>query len=74
MDFYDEVMRELLVALGAALFVGNLVALTRRRRPPARVAAQSEGPLEPVPLARTVTYIVVGFVVMLWGIASIAVS
>jgi hypothetical protein len=31
-SFYDEVMRELVVALGAALFIGNLVALVRRRR------------------------------------------
>ena len=26
MDFYDDVMRELLVALGAALFLGNIFA------------------------------------------------
>jgi hypothetical protein len=32
MSFYDEVMRELVVALGAALFVANVVALLRRRR------------------------------------------
>lgn len=31
MNFYDEVLRELLLALGAALFVGNLYALGRRR-------------------------------------------
>ncbi len=32
MSFYDEVMRELIVAIGAALFIGNLLALARRRR------------------------------------------
>jgi hypothetical protein len=32
MSFYDEVMRELVVALGAALCVANVVALVRRRR------------------------------------------
>ena len=32
MSFYDEVMRELIAAIGAALFVGNLLALVRRRR------------------------------------------
>jgi hypothetical protein len=30
-NFYDEILRELLLALGAALFVGNLYALGRRR-------------------------------------------
>lgn len=72
MDFYDDVMRELLVALGAALFLGNLLALARRRRPPARVQARSEEPVVAVPLTRTVAYAVIGFVVMLWGIASMA--
>ncbi len=32
MDFYDQVLRELVVALGAALVVGNGLALLRRRR------------------------------------------
>jgi len=32
MSFYDEVLRELIVALGAALALGNGVALYRRRR------------------------------------------
>ena len=31
-SFYDEVLRELIVALGAALFVGHGLALLRRRR------------------------------------------
>jgi hypothetical protein len=31
-DFYDQVLRELVVALGAALFVGNGLAMLRRRR------------------------------------------
>ena len=32
MDFYGEVMRELVVALGGALFVAHGLALLRRRR------------------------------------------
>jgi hypothetical protein len=32
MSFYDEVLRELIVALGAALALGNGLALVRRRR------------------------------------------
>lgn len=94
MSFYDQVLRELVTALGAALFVANLFALVRRRadarraaqrtvarvRPgspvrPNRVASDGEPvDLPQAPIARTITYLVVGFVVMVWGIASIATS
>jgi hypothetical protein len=73
MGFYDEVLRELLVAMGAALFVGNLMALARRRAP-ASVTESDDGDnhaLPEAPLARTLTYLVIGFVVALWGIASL---
>ena len=30
MSFYDEVMRELIAAIGAALLVANVIALVRR--------------------------------------------
>ena len=76
MSFYDEVLRELIAAIGAALFIGNLVALVRRRSAPAR-SANPNGPggdrspdLPHAPVARTVVYMVLGFVVMVWGIAS----
>lgn len=69
MSFYDEVLRELLVALGAALFLGNLLALVRRR-PPASLA-QGEQPLPRAPVGRTVLYLMIGLVVMIWGIASL---
>ena len=75
MDFYDEVLRELLVAMGAALFVGNLMALLRRR---AAVASNETGEtgedgeaLQRAPVARTVTYLVMGFVIAFWGRASL---
>ena len=70
MDFYDDVLRELLVAIGAALFVGNLLALIRRRAP----ASVTEGGevLPRPPLGRTITLLVLGLVVALWGIASLA--
>lgn len=92
MDFYDEVMRELLVALGAALLIGNIWALLRRRSDArmasARTVARSR-PGSPVrgnrvrgdeedhdlaqaPVARSVTFAAIGFVVMVWGIASLA--
>jgi len=76
MGFYDEVLRELLVAMGGALFVGNLMALLRRRAPARAARPGPSDPEEPnalpqAPLARTVTYLVIGFVVALWGIASL---
>jgi hypothetical protein len=89
-SFYDDVLRELIVALGAALFIGNVVALVRRRtdrRAAAQGSAARSRPGSPVregvrstrdgqqlpqaPVLRTVTYLVLGFVVMVWGIASL---
>ena len=92
MTFYDQVMRELVAALGAALFVANLVALVRRRsdarravertgartRPgsPVRGNRRRDDPadLPQAPVARSVVYLVIGFLVMVWGVASIATS
>ncbi|HLF40419.1 MAG TPA: hypothetical protein VI854_02980 [Acidimicrobiia bacterium] len=76
MTFYDEVLRELLVALGAALFLGNLLALVRRRPPRSMVedAGDRDEVLVSAPLGRTIAYLLIGFVVMLWGIASLAVG
>jgi hypothetical protein len=74
MGFYDEVLRELLVAMGAALFLGNLMALLRRRAPAPAAEATDSGDghaLQQAPLARTVTYLLIGFVVALWGLASL---
>jgi hypothetical protein len=81
MTFYDEVLRELIAAVGAALFIGNLVALIRRRR--AERAPKSARPRAPTgstadlteaPVARTVLYMVLGLVIAVWGIGSIIVS
>jgi len=74
--FYDEVLRELLVAMGAALFFGNLLALLRRRAPaPSAEAGRGEAEtLHQAPVARTVAYLVIGLVVAVWGVASLLVS
>ena len=72
MDFYDEVLRELLVAMGAALFIGNLMALVRRRAP-ASLAEDGQA-LPQAPVARTVTFLVIGLVVAVWGLASLLAS
>lgn len=41
MSFYDQVLRELVLALGAALFVANVFALVRRRRDAEEAAKRS---------------------------------
>ena len=89
MDFYDEVLRELLLALGAALFVANAFALVRRREDGERAAARAVArhrPGSPVrgyrrrderrdlaqaPVARTVTYMLVGLVITIWALGSL---
>lgn len=91
MSFYDDVLREIVTAVGAALFVGNLIALFRRRsdrrrasqravargRPGSPVrsevaASHRRDTLPEAPLTRTLVYLVIGFVVMVAGIAAIA--
>jgi hypothetical protein len=87
-SFYDGVLRELVAALGAALFFGNLWALYRRRAD-AQIASQrtvarnrpgspvrgyrrsdANADLPQAPLARTITYMVIGFVVMVAGLGA----
>jgi hypothetical protein len=88
-NFYDEVLKELVVALGAALFVANARALARRgtdaenasRRTVSRSRAGSpvkgyrhrgdETDLVQAPILRSVLYLVIGLVVMVWGVASL---
>lgn len=73
-DLYDQVLRELITAIGAALFVANALALVRRRRAPEhRHEAPTAGAtqLTRAPVARTVTFMLIGLVVMVWGIASL---
>jgi hypothetical protein len=89
MNFYDEVLKELVVALGAALFVANARALARRRVDAdvankrtvsgARAGSPVRGyrhrgeqsDLVQAPVVRSVLYLVIGLVVMIWGVASI---
>jgi len=89
-SFYDEVLRELIAAMGAALFFGNLYALLRRHRDADRIAARTverarpgspvRSPAKPgqkrelaqAPVARTFGFMVLGFVVMVAGLASLS--
>lgn len=87
MDFYGDVLLEIVTALGAALFVANAYALIRRRadrrqaakdavvrwRPGSPVRKEvraTRSSLDQAPLARTVTFMALGLVVAIWGIAS----
>ena len=83
MSFYDEVLRELVLALGGALLLANALALVRRRSDAERADARRtrggskrEGfsdaaDLAQAPLARTVTYMLIGLIVAVWALASI---
>ena len=91
MTFYDQVLRELVVAFGGALFVANVLALVRRGRDTevrsgsagarsakvkgsSRVATTGrtrEGELIRAPVARSVAFAVLGFVMMVAGIAAL---
>lgn len=66
MLFGEDLLLWLLLALGGAMVVGNLLALLR----PARLARR-EGDLERAPLARSLAFIVVGFVAAVWAVASL---
>ncbi len=92
MSFYDEVMRELIAAIGAALLIANLIALARRPRDAqvrgARSGARSakvkgssrvqatgrtrQGELVQAPVARSVVFAILGFVMLVAGIAALA--
>jgi hypothetical protein len=74
MDFYDEVLRELLFAIGAALFVGNLLALVRRRAAVSPGDGEDSDALPRAPVGRTVAFMALGFVVAFWGLASLLAS
>ena len=68
----DEVMRELVLAIGGALFLANAFVLVRRRSDASRPGPHGNDStdLAQAPLARTVTYMLIGMVVAVWALAS----
>ena len=62
----EDILAWLVLALGGALAVGNLLALVR---PPETGRAESD--LAKAPLARTLVMGLVGLVAALWAIASL---
>lgn len=61
----DQLLPSLVLALGAAMFVGNGLALVR---PPEH---RRDGELERAPVARSVTMAAVGLVAAIWALASL---
>ena len=62
----DDLLAWLVLALGGALFVGNVVAIVKPPEGP-----REEGTLERAPLARSVTMALVGLVGAIWALATL---
>lgn len=62
----EDLLAWLVLALGGALFVGNLFALVR---PPERRAGESD--LKKAPVGRSLLMALVGFVAALWALGSL---
>jgi hypothetical protein len=61
----DDLLPLLVLALGGAMLVGNVLALVR---PPADL---KEGELERAPAGRSITMAVIGGLAALWALASL---
>jgi len=60
-----DILAYLVLALGAAMAVGSMLALVR---PP---EARQEGDLEQAPVVRSLAFAAVGIVAALWAVASL---
>lgn len=63
----DDLIVYLVLALGAALFAGNLAAVLR----PPPEGPRDEGSLERAPLSRSLIMAGVGLVAAIWAVASL---
>lgn len=62
----DDLLAWLLLALGGALFAGNLAAVVR---PPDR--QRQEGNLERAPIARSLVFAGLGLLAAIWALATL---
>jgi hypothetical protein len=62
----DDLLALLALALGGALFAGNLIAVIK---PPEH--QHEEGNLERAPVGRSLLYAGLGFVVAIWALATL---
>ncbi len=67
----EDLLAWLVLALGGALFVGNIAAIVR---PPEGQGFRSEGDLERAPVARSLVMGLVGLVAAVWALASLIVG
>lgn len=63
----DDFLPWIILAFGAAMVVGNVLALVRPPAPKAGEDATQSGP----PIARASVMIVIGAIAAIWGIASL---
>ena len=61
----EDLLQWLLLALGGALFVGNVTAMVR---PPTR---QEDGQLDRAPVGRSLVYAGLGLVAAVWALATL---
>lgn len=61
----DDFLEWMLVALGGALVVGNVLALVRPR------ARTEDGDLQRAPVVRSLLFAAIGLVAAVWGLATI---
>jgi hypothetical protein len=61
----DNFLEWMLVALGAALVVGNVLALVRPR------TRTEEGDLQRAPVVRSLVFAGIGLVAAIWGLATL---
>jgi hypothetical protein len=62
----ENLIQWLLLAMGGALFVGNVLAILRP--PPTPI---DEGSLERAPLGRSLLYAALGFIAAVWALATL---
>ena len=62
----EDLLQYLLLALGGALFAGNVLAVVK---PPAR--QKDEGNLERAPVARSLMFAGLGLVAAVWALATL---
>jgi hypothetical protein len=62
----DDLLQWLLLAIGGALFAGNLMAVVR---PPAQ--QRDDANLERAPVARSLAFAALGLIAAVWALASL---
>lgn len=62
----EDLLQWLLLALGGALFAGNLLAVVK---PPS--TPREDGSLERAPVARSLAFAALGFVAAAWALATL---